>query len=150
VYKIISHLFLFLDKLQKKCRPLQFKLETFLLSNCNQCLQEIIYSFVHVTLRQLQRLTTLSDVCQWLAAGRWFSPGPPISSTNKSDCHDITEIESGVKYHQAKQTTTTETTSNTICNVHVWYMYYILFIYLRMNKLYLIPSTAHLFCNMLF
>jgi hypothetical protein len=36
--------------------------------------------------------TTLCDkVCQWLATGRWFSPGPPISSTNKTDCHDITE-----------------------------------------------------------
>ena len=24
--------------------------------------------------------------------GRWFSPGTPVSSTNKSDRHDITEI----------------------------------------------------------
>ena len=24
--------------------------------------------------------------------GRWFSPGPLVSSTNKTDCHDITEI----------------------------------------------------------
>ena len=31
-------------------------------------------------------------VCQWLAAGQWFSPGPPVSSINKTDCHDITEI----------------------------------------------------------
>jgi hypothetical protein len=32
--------------------------------------------------------TTLScdKVCQW------FSPGPPVSSTNKTDHHDITEI----------------------------------------------------------
>ena len=37
--------------------------------------------------------TTLCDkVCQWLAAGRWFSPGPPVSSTNKTDLQDITEI----------------------------------------------------------
>ena len=34
--------------------------------------------------------TTLCDkVCQWLAAGLWFSP---VSSTNKTDSHDITEI----------------------------------------------------------
>ena len=32
------------------------------------------------------------EVCQWLAAGRWFSPGTPLSSTNKMDCHDMTEI----------------------------------------------------------
>ena len=31
-------------------------------------------------------------VCQWLATGQWFSPGTPVSSTNKIDCHDITEI----------------------------------------------------------
>jgi hypothetical protein len=27
-----------------------------------------------------------------LAPGRWFSLGPPVSSSNKTDCHDITEI----------------------------------------------------------
>jgi hypothetical protein len=37
--------------------------------------------------------TTLCDiVCQRLAAGLWFSQGTPVSSTNKIDCHDITEI----------------------------------------------------------
>ena len=25
-------------------------------------------------------------------AGRWFSPGTPVSSTNKTDRHDIDEI----------------------------------------------------------
>jgi hypothetical protein len=47
--------------------------------------------------------TTLCDkVCQWLVAGRWFSPGTLVSSTNKTDCHDITEIlfESSVKHHK--------------------------------------------------
>ena len=38
-------------------------------------------------------ITTLCDkVCQWLATGRWFSPDTPVSSTNKTDCHDITKI----------------------------------------------------------
>jgi hypothetical protein len=37
--------------------------------------------------------TTLCDkVCQWLATGWWFSPITPISSTNKTDRHDIAEI----------------------------------------------------------
>ena len=27
-----------------------------------------------------------------LATGRWFSPGTPVSSTNATDRHDITEI----------------------------------------------------------
>ena len=30
-------------------------------------------------------------VCQWYAAYRWFSPGTPVYSTNKTDRHDITE-----------------------------------------------------------
>jgi hypothetical protein len=38
-------------------------------------------------------LDTLCDkVCQWFATGRWFSPGTPVSSNNKTDHHDITEI----------------------------------------------------------
>ena len=37
--------------------------------------------------------TTLCDkVRRWLVAGRWFSPGTPVSSINKTDRHDITEI----------------------------------------------------------
>ena len=37
--------------------------------------------------------TILCDkVCQWLATGRWFSLGTPVSSTNKTDRHGITEI----------------------------------------------------------
>ena len=37
--------------------------------------------------------TTLCDkVCQWLATGRWFSLGPLVSSINKIDRHNITEI----------------------------------------------------------
>ena len=37
--------------------------------------------------------TTLCDkVCQLFAAGWWFSPGPPLSSANKLDRHDIAEI----------------------------------------------------------
>jgi hypothetical protein len=37
--------------------------------------------------------TTICDtVCQLLATGRWFSLGPPASSTNITDRHDIAEI----------------------------------------------------------
>jgi hypothetical protein len=37
--------------------------------------------------------TTLCDrVCQWLTAGWWFSLCTPVSSSNKTDHHDITEI----------------------------------------------------------
>ena len=37
--------------------------------------------------------TTLCDkVRQWLVTGQWFSPFDPVSSTNKTDRHDVTEI----------------------------------------------------------
>jgi hypothetical protein len=51
------------------------------------------------------RCTTLSDkVCQWLATGQWFSPGPPVSSTNKTDRNDITDILLKVALDTIKQT----------------------------------------------
>jgi len=37
--------------------------------------------------------TTLCDkVCQWFATGQWVFLCAPVSSTNKTDRHDITEI----------------------------------------------------------
>ena len=36
--------------------------------------------------------------------GRWFSPGPPVSSTNKTDRHDMTEILLKVAFNTIKQT----------------------------------------------
>ena len=54
------------------------------------------------------KCTTLCDkVCHWLAAGRLFSPGTPVSSTNEIDRHDISEIliECPIKQHKPNQPT---------------------------------------------
>ena len=68
---------------------------------CNQCLSQLMW--VRISIRV--RCTTLCDkVCQWLATGRWFSLGPLVSSTNKTDCHDITEILLKVVLNTIKQT----------------------------------------------
>ena len=57
---------------------------------CNQCLSPLI---LWVRILIMARCTALCDkVCQWLPTGWWFSSGPPVSSTNKTDLHDITEI----------------------------------------------------------
>ena len=49
--------------------------------------------WVWIPLRRGVLDTTLCDkVCQWLATGQWFSLGAPVSSTKKTDCHDIAEI----------------------------------------------------------
>ena len=51
------------------------------------------------------RCTILCDtICRWLAATRWFSPDPQVSSTNKTDRHDITEILVKVALSTTKQT----------------------------------------------
>ena len=59
---------------------------------CNQCLSPLTL-WVRIPIRRGALDTTLCDkVCQWFAAGGWFSPGTPISSTNKTDRHDLTLI----------------------------------------------------------
>ena len=48
---------------------------------------------VRISLMRAVLDTTLCDKdCQWLATGWWFSSGTPVSSTIKTDRHDITEI----------------------------------------------------------
>jgi len=70
---------------------------------CNQCLLPLM---LRVRIPTRERCTTLCDkVCQWIATGRWNSPGPPVSSTNTTDRHDITEILLKVALNTIKQTT---------------------------------------------
>ena len=58
----------------------------------NQCLSSLKL-WVRTLLMRGVLYTTLCDkVCQWLAAGQWFSLGTRLSSTNKTDCQDISEI----------------------------------------------------------
>jgi hypothetical protein len=60
---------------------------------CNQCLSPLtlwvqnpvqgeVYSIQHYVIKFVSNL----------AAGQWFSPGMPVSSTNKTDRHNIAEI----------------------------------------------------------
>ena len=44
------------------------------------------------SLRGVHDRTLCEKVCQLLVAVLWFTPGTPVSSTNKTDRHDITEI----------------------------------------------------------
>jgi hypothetical protein len=63
----------------------------------NQCLSPLML-WVRISIRA--RCTTLCDkVCQWLATGRCFSVGPRVSSINKTDCHNVTEILISWKWH---------------------------------------------------
>jgi hypothetical protein len=59
---------------------------------CNQCLSPLTL-WVRIPLRRGVIDKILCDkVCQCLMAGWWFSTGTPVSSTNKTDRHNITEI----------------------------------------------------------
>jgi hypothetical protein len=59
---------------------------------CNQCLSPLTL-WVQILLWRYVLDTTFCDkVCQWLATAQWFSPSTLVSSTNKTNRHDITEI----------------------------------------------------------
>jgi len=55
-----------------------------------------IYIMLWVRILLMMRCTRCKcmgiKVCQWLAKGRWFSPGTSVPCTDKTDCQDITEI----------------------------------------------------------
>jgi hypothetical protein len=69
---------------------------------CNQCLLPLML-WIRISIRA--RCTRLCvKACQWLATGRWFSPGTPVSSTNKTDRHDIIQILLKVALNTIKQT----------------------------------------------
>ena len=56
-----------------------------IVSNCISC--EIIWAYI------TSKWSSLCDkVCQWLVAGQWFSSSTLVSSTNKTDRHDIAKI----------------------------------------------------------
>ena len=38
------------------------------------------------------RMRTKLDIEDFIKITGWFSPGPPVSSTNKTDHHDMTKI----------------------------------------------------------
>ena len=58
---------------------------------CNQCLSSLML-WVQTPLMVRCTRYNIDKVCQWLTTGRWFSPGTPVSSTNKTNLHDVTEI----------------------------------------------------------
>jgi len=59
---------------------------------CNQWLSPQTLRVRIPFMRGVLDRTLCDKLCQLLATGRWFSPGTPLSSTNKTDRHDITEI----------------------------------------------------------
>ena len=81
---------------------------------CNRCLSPLM---LWVRLPLWARCTTLCDkVCPWLAVSRWFSPGNQVSSTNKTDRHDIAEILLKVALNTINQTQPNLNFSTCMCS----------------------------------
>jgi len=70
---------------------------------CNLCLSPLML-WVWTSWWDVLDTTLCDKVCQWLATGRWFSPGTPVSSINKTDRHDINEILLKVALNTINQT----------------------------------------------
>jgi hypothetical protein len=56
---------------------------------CNQCLSPLMLGVLFWLMARCTSCHFCDKVCQWLAAGQWFSL---VTYTNKTDGHDITEI----------------------------------------------------------
>jgi hypothetical protein len=76
----------------------------------NQCL------FVHSLHSEGYPKFQCDKVCQWLVTGRLFSPGTLVSSTNKTDRNNITEIL--LKYATVTFETTGKALQLTILELH--------------------------------
>ena len=60
---------------------------------CNKYLSSLKLRVEEPLLWRGELDTTLIDkVCQWFVTGRWFSPSIPVSSSNKTNRYNITEI----------------------------------------------------------
>ena len=69
----------------------------------NQCLSPLML-WVRISIRA-RCITICDQVYQWLATGRWFFPGPLVSSTNKNwpPRYNWNIVESGIKHHQTNK-----------------------------------------------
>jgi len=89
----------------------------------NQCLSPLEL-WVRISIGA--RCTTCDKVCQWNATGRWFSPDPPVSSTNKTDLHDITEILLKVALNQTNKTNNIFSTLISMIGDWLWICIYLI------------------------
>ena len=117
---------------------------------CNQCLSPLtLWGWIPLKRGVLD--TTLCDkVCQWLAAGQRFSPGTPVSSTNKTDHHDVAEILLKVALNTIKQTNIKKFL--VLIYLHITFII-LLFYYISltwMNNIYIIYLCIIFICEMLY
>ena len=98
---------------------------TVLFINCKlvlYCLSTVksVLFYIGQQMNRMSIDTTLCDkVWQWLATRRCFSPGTPVSSSNKADRHNMTEILLKMASNTINQQTNPSNINKTINHFHL-------------------------------
>jgi len=67
---------------------------------CNRCLSPLTLGVWTLFMTRCTLYNIMCQVCQWLVAGKWFSPDTPVSSNkNWLPQYNWNMFESGFKYH---------------------------------------------------
>ena len=74
------------------CRNHDRMVVGFITTCASSAYQHSSCEFESCSWRSLLDTILCDKVCQWLSTSQWFSPDIPVSSTNKTDCYDFTEI----------------------------------------------------------
>ena len=87
---------------------------------CNQWLSALTFWVRMPAWRCIFDITLRYKVCQWLVIlDRWFSPDTLLSSTNKTDRHDMTEILLKMALNTINQETNQSNINTTINDFHL-------------------------------
>ena len=94
IYVTLYYHYLMYDNLQS------FSITTDVLSSIPRSWRDVLdttlcclFVFdIRILITPLVSSNSSYNICQWLATSLWFSPGTPVSSTNKTNHHNIVEI----------------------------------------------------------
>ena len=93
-------------------------------------------------------------VCQWRVTGQWFSLGPPVSSINKTDCHDKAEILlkgalNTIKTNKQKYNLLHFVLKLLIYNIYIWFRCMLHVINGLIDRLKFVKVMRNSFCQWL-
>jgi hypothetical protein len=128
---------------------------TFVLFNSmlQYVINRLMHAFLFISIESLYLSvidTILCDkVCQWLVTGRWYSLGTLVSSTNNTDCYDITEIlwEYGIKHHKPNTLFKSYILYLCVCDIYINFDFVRIIYLCRFESLYINKITNYKHLN---